>query len=283
VGHSLFDRVRPHKSSDGFIAAAHGLSRSVSPETKATLDDFRRLNSDAAKVAFADQWLDHVGHTFEIAWPIVYECARVVKDQELFRTTNIYRNVTYASFEEWWRSKMGKSLEEFRELESTYRFAEAAGLLLLPYSEAVERVRTLAVVTPKAMNEEQTREAKAEGAKKGGRGRVVQQQPIASACHAGPIQPDGKRPSNPSGDTSARLTARIARDAPEVLARMKAGEFKSVRKAAIAAGVLKPPSAAKLAARALRHVPPGDLPEVLETLSPPQQAAVRAWVKGRAP
>jgi hypothetical protein len=36
------------------------------------------------------------------------------------------------------------------------------------------------------------------------------------------------------------LTARIARDAPEVLERMKAGEFTSVRAAAIAAGVVTP-------------------------------------------
>lgn len=35
------------------------------------------------------------------------------------------------------------------------------------------------------------------------------------------------------------LTARIARDRPDILERMKAGEFKSVREAAIAAGIIK--------------------------------------------
>jgi hypothetical protein len=45
------------------------------------------------------------------------------------------------------------------------------------------------------------------------------------------------------GSTNAEyLTARIARDHPDVLERMRAGEFPSVRQAAIAAGIVKVPS-----------------------------------------
>jgi hypothetical protein len=36
------------------------------------------------------------------------------------------------------------------------------------------------------------------------------------------------------------LTARIARDRPDILDRMKAGEYPSVRKAALEAGIVKP-------------------------------------------
>jgi hypothetical protein len=36
------------------------------------------------------------------------------------------------------------------------------------------------------------------------------------------------------------LTARIARDRPDILERMKAGEFSSVRKAALEAGIVRP-------------------------------------------
>ncbi len=39
------------------------------------------------------------------------------------------------------------------------------------------------------------------------------------------------------GEDSEYLTRRIARDNPEILERMKAGEFKSVRAAAIEAGI----------------------------------------------
>jgi hypothetical protein len=45
------------------------------------------------------------------------------------------------------------------------------------------------------------------------------------------------------------LTARIARDHPDILKRMKAGEFKSVRQAAIAAGIVKVPTHLKLTKR----------------------------------
>lgn len=45
--------------------------------------------------------------------------------------------------------------------------------------------------------------------------------------------------SSSNGTTKEYLTARIARDKPEILERMKAGEFKSVRAAAIEAGIVK--------------------------------------------
>jgi len=48
------------------------------------------------------------------------------------------------------------------------------------------------------------------------------------------------KPENSRGNDSSYLAARIARDAPEVHERMKAGEFPSVRAAAIEAGVVKP-------------------------------------------
>lgn len=49
------------------------------------------------------------------------------------------------------------------------------------------------------------------------------------------------------GGTSAEyLTRKIARDRPDILERMKAGEFRSVRQAAIEAGIIKPkPTVAK--------------------------------------
>jgi hypothetical protein len=42
------------------------------------------------------------------------------------------------------------------------------------------------------------------------------------------------------GSTSAYLTARLARDRPDLLERLKAGEFSSVRAAAREAGIVRP-------------------------------------------
>lgn len=52
------------------------------------------------------------------------------------------------------------------------------------------------------------------------------------------------------GPTADYLTARIARDRPDVLERMKAGEFPSVRQAGIAAGIVKVPTPLDLLRRA---------------------------------
>jgi hypothetical protein len=52
------------------------------------------------------------------------------------------------------------------------------------------------------------------------------------------------------GETSSSLTARIARDRPDILARMKAGEFKSVRAAAKEAGIVRDPTPLELLQKA---------------------------------
>ncbi len=46
-----------------------------------------------------------------------------------------------------------------------------------------------------------------------------------------------------TGNSSGRLTARIKRDRPDIADRMIAGEFRSVRAAALEAGIVKPPNA----------------------------------------
>ena len=48
------------------------------------------------------------------------------------------------------------------------------------------------------------------------------------------------KPANKTGPTAEYLTRRIARDRPDILERMKAGEFPSVRQAALEAGIVKP-------------------------------------------
>jgi hypothetical protein len=49
-----------------------------------------------------------------------------------------------------------------------------------------------------------------------------------------------RKPQSRGGNNKQYLVAKIARDHPEVLERMKKGEFLSVRLAAIEAGILKP-------------------------------------------
>lgn len=53
------------------------------------------------------------------------------------------------------------------------------------------------------------------------------------------IQGDIVTLNSDRGNRAQYLTARIARDRPDILDRMKAGEFQSVRQAALTAGVVK--------------------------------------------
>ena len=77
-----------------------------------------------------------------------------------------------------------------------------------------------------------------------------------------------------TGGTSADyLARRIARDRPDILARMRAGEFKSIRAAALEAGILKPTAIVRTdsptsAARTLRkHMTPEQCAELARLLT----------------
>lgn len=66
-------------------------------------------------------------------------------------------------------------------------------------------------------------------------------EPMGLGDHPGRCIPDVIRNTPKEYGTSAEyLTARIARDRPEILERMKAGEFASVRAAAREAGIVRP-------------------------------------------
>ena len=70
-------------------------------------------------------------------------------------------------------------------------------------------------------------------------------QPLQPAeHHPGPGRGHTMKPQEKAkaGNRSDYLVARIARDRPDILARMKAGEFASVREAAREAGMIKAPS-----------------------------------------
>jgi hypothetical protein len=56
--------------------------------------------------------------------------------------------------------------------------------------------------------------------------------------------------SDAQGNSATYLSRRIARDRPDILQRMKDGEFPSVRAAAIEAGIVKVPTALDLLKRA---------------------------------
>jgi hypothetical protein len=74
------------------------------------------------------------------------------------------------------------------------------------------------------------------------------------------------------GNDADYLTRRIARDRPDILERMKAGEFTSVRAAALEAGIRKRtiqhgPAPADWARAARKHLTPDELQELISLLT----------------
>jgi len=84
--------------------------------------------------------------------------------------------------------------------------------------------------------------------------------------HGGDRKPDSKVDiSTLHGIRDADyLTRRIARDFPEILERMKNGEFKSVRAAAKEAGIVKDPTGLQLLQRAYNKATEGEWSQFLE-------------------
>lgn len=137
-------------------------------------------------------------------------CGNLERDAGFFsrmvegvREYDAWKVIGFASFEDFCKAELGKTLCEVEQIVSGVRVLQATG-------------RT-APITP------------------------------AEAIAAAPkLQPTGRpkkgsqRPPLQKGSNSkVRLAARINRDHPEIAERVKAGEFKSIRAAAIVAGIVK--------------------------------------------
>jgi hypothetical protein len=103
-------------------------------------------------------------------------------------------------------------------------------------SEATAEKAKLAAqqAKPLRLEGEELKEKRAEGGRAGGHlgGRGKKRNPS--------LLKENNKEGFPSGTSSAYLTERMARDTPHILDRLKEGEFKSVRAAAIEAGIIVP-------------------------------------------
>lgn len=87
----------------------------------------------------------------------------------------------------------------------------------------------------------------------------------------------GLTPANQlSSDSQERILRRLARDAPEILERVKAGEFRSARAAAIEAGIIRPVPTVRLtsdmaavASKLRQHLTTEQLDHLANLITPP--------------
>lgn len=243
-----------HPAGRGVRLAA----RWTAGRVEAALKDFRSLNNRAARAAFADHWIGLWARDFGDAWPMLYELLKIVDEDKLYRDprrvgpraagTEHGDKPMYVSFAEYFEDRVGQPFQTWAELESTHRYAKRFAPEL--FEKSFDKARTVAD-RAKALD-----------------GKTI---------HAGhsPVTGDIVT-SNQTGKGNAAeyLTRRIVRDHPDIAARMKAGEFTSVRAAALEAGIV----------HRTVTVRPGDPAQVVRSLrkhmTPEQLAELRALLEG---
>ena len=143
-------------------------------------------------------------------------CGNLERDAGFFsrmvegvREYDAWKVIGFASFEDFCKAELGKTLCEVEQIVSGVRVLQATG-------------RTAPITPAEAIAAAPKIQTLTDAGKKGVRGKKA---------------PDNVRGFN--GNSQNYLAARINRDHPEIAERVKAGEFKSIRAAAIVAGIVK--------------------------------------------
>jgi hypothetical protein len=95
-------------------------------------------------------------------------------------------------------------------------------------------------------------------------------EPLGPAVHAGPGRghKTDRKPDRLTTGSAREIVARLKRDAPEFAERLAAGEFKSARACAIAAGIIQETPALTKLRRAWKHATPDERETFLAEIEP---------------
>jgi hypothetical protein len=224
------------------------------------LKEFRHLNTREARAAFADHWIGLWAKEFDDAWPMLYELLEIVEEDELYRDPrrvgpgaaggrDTHGEVSeYPDFRAYFEDRVKRPFETWEKLEETHRYVATYAPDLFAKSFTVAE-RAARVPAGKRVNKADNR-------------------------HPSPGLDIIKTTEGGSDGTSADYwTRRIARDHPSIFERMKAGKFRSVRAAALEAGIAPHTQTVRVddplsAARTLRkHMKPDHLRELVRLLA----------------
>ena len=227
----------------------------MSNEINSIILEYRQLNSRGSRGAFANFWLRKMAANMERTWQPFYELMAIVKEDGLYAKEVHMDGKTFATFEEFWRDITTKTLEEWAELESTYKYI---------HDIRPDLIEKLGYTDARARRAQEHAESLL--------GKIINAGPGPRTLEERSNSDNITINSTGKGTAAAYLTARIARDRPDILARMKAGEFPSVRAAALEAGIVEPtfscPTDPVKAARRIRRHFTGDrLHRLIEELS----------------
>lgn len=204
------------------MSAVADLGRTVlNPEVTRVIENYQRLTNDDERAHYADHFIRRTASVMDDIWPIFYELLKRVKDEALYAKPSYTKGEKFDSFDEYFERVAGRPFETWAELESTYQYVTTCKPELL--SGKFGAARSAAVA------------ARAEGVA----GKTIN-------SGAGPIpKGDNGNPNNIRvtedgiyGTNVDYLTRRIVRDHPEIAEKMRNGEYRSVRAAALDAGII---------------------------------------------
>jgi hypothetical protein len=231
-------RTYPSTARDG-RAAAEGTAFGIkSPKWYDELGQFRELDTDDARSAFAGRFLELLGPRLDETWRFLYEILKLVEDRKLYRKLYNFRprprgqageypHECYESFQQFWDAKVKLPFARWKELEDTHHYCErfAPWLFERPFDEAK---RTAAQEIKRRAAENTTGDVLPEGRPAAERTKLVRSL--------------GERAtSNGVSKAQQQKLDALARRAPALLEQVKAGEL-STHRACIQAGIVKVPS-----------------------------------------
>jgi hypothetical protein len=159
---------------------------------------------------FAERWVSLTASQFERTWPVLYQMLKFIEEHEIYKDkTKTSDHKTHENFQSYFEAKVRQQFAVWSDMEVAYHFAvdHCPELLAKAFSEA-----------------------KAYILQKNGGDRKSELY----------YNTDFGDPLPERGTAASYLTARLARDRPDILDQLKAGAYKSVRAAAIAAGIVQP-------------------------------------------
>ena len=212
---------------------------------------FGTMQRDILRAAFADKWIGLVADRLEHIWPVFYQLLKLVETEQLYaRAGALHDHAPFATFQAYWEARTGRALDEWVALEQTYTYCCTYRPDLVQQLYQVAQ-KALYTSTP-ALQE--------------GRGGAPEGNKNAAKNNHGHIQ--GCYPSQ-NGTTTTYRIARLKRDYPAIAEGLAQGEYRSVRAACLAAGLVQEEAPLTTLHRVWRKVRPEDrlrfLTEMLTT------------------
>ncbi|MGB7443473.1 MAG: hypothetical protein WA919_20610 [Coleofasciculaceae cyanobacterium] len=117
--------TQPHDATYGSGEAGElYLGWEVPANISYVFERFYTLNTDEARAAFADKWVNLSAQSIDTALVICYQLLSLIKEQEMYKLPQwMEENKTYDSFQDYFEDRCRPHFQQWSELELTHQLA----------------------------------------------------------------------------------------------------------------------------------------------------------------